>query len=60
MRTKSKIHSDYLTHKGTEVINMFIDIYDYDLDIKIKAEEAEKRGLEKGVQQKAIEAAINL
>ena len=51
------ILTDYLTRKGTEVMNMFIDEYNYDLDMKVKAEEAEKRGIEKGAQQKAIEAA---
>ena len=50
------ILTDYLTRKGTEVMNMFIDEYDYDLDMKVKAEEAEKRGQE----QKAVEAALLL
>ena len=47
---------DYLTRKGTAVINMFTDEYDYELDMQVKAEEA----YEKGAQQKAVEAAINL
>ncbi len=50
------ILTNYLTRKGTEVMNMFIDEYDYDLDMKVKAEEAEKRGQE----QKAVEAALLL
>ena len=45
---------DYLTRKGTEVINMFSDEYDYDLDMEVKAEEAR----EEGIQQKAVEAAV--
>ena len=47
---------DYLTRKGTAVINMFTDEYDYELDMQVKAEEA----FDKGAQQKAIEGAINL
>ena len=50
------ILADYLTRKGTEVKNMFIGEYDYDLDMQVKAEEAR----EEGQQQKAIEAATNL
>lgn len=42
---------DYLTRKGTEVENMFIGEYDYDLDMQVKAEEA--------VERKAIEDATN-
>ena len=44
--------STYLTRKGTEVRNMFFGEYDYDLDMKVKAQEA--------VEEKAEEAAINL
>ena len=47
---------DYLTRKGTAVINMFTDEYDYDLDMQVKAEEA----FEKGAQQKAVEDALML
>ena len=43
---------DYLTRKGTEVRNMFFGEYDYDLDMKVKAQEA--------AEEKAEEAAINL
>ena len=50
------ILADYLSRKGTEVKNMFIGEYDYDLDMQVKAEEAR----EEGQQQKAIEAAIML
>ena len=41
---------DYLTRKGTEVRNMFFGEYDYDLDMKVKAQEA--------AEEKAVEAAI--
>ena len=58
------ILADYLSRKGTEVKNMFIGEYDYDLDMQVKAEEAREKGLaegrEEGQQQKAIEAAIML
>ena len=47
---------DYLTRKGTAVINMLTDEYDYNLDMQVKAEEA----FDKGVQQGIIEAAIGL
>ena len=61
---KAGILSDYLTRKGTEVINMFIDEYDYDTDIAVQREEAMEEGIEKGleqgVQQHAIETAINM
>lgn len=61
---KEGILSDYLTRKGTEVINMFIDEYDYDTDIAVQREEAMEEGIEKGleqgVQQHAIETAINM
>ena len=54
------ILADYLSRKGTEVKNMFIGEYDYDLDMQVKAEEARERGLAEGQQQKAIEAALTL
>ena len=47
---------DYLTRKGTEVRNMFFGEYDYDLDMKVKAEEA----FESGMEQKAVETATNM
>ncbi len=54
------ILTDYLTRKGTEVRNMFIGEYDYDLDIKVKTEEAREEGIAEGQQQKAIEDALML
>ena len=42
---------DYLTRKGTEVRNMFFGEYDYDLDMKVKAQEA--------AEDKAEDAARN-
>ena len=55
---------DYLTRKGTEVRNMFKGEYDYDMDMKVKAEEAREEGIEigreQGILQKSIEIAENL
>ncbi|MCR4626167.1 MAG: hypothetical protein K5640_00795, partial [Treponema sp.] len=51
------ILADYLTRKGTEVKNMFIGEYDYELDMQVKAEEAREDGIEEGRIEKAIEAA---
>ncbi len=48
------ILADYLTRKGTEVRNMFIGEYDYDLDMQVKAEEAREEGLDEGMQKKAV------
>lgn len=44
---------DYLTRKGTAVINMFTDEYDYNLDMQAKEED----GFNRGTQQKAVEDA---
>ena len=41
---KKKILSDYLTRKATEVINMFLDGYDYKLDLEVQREEAREEG----------------
>ncbi|MBP5601736.1 MAG: Rpn family recombination-promoting nuclease/putative transposase [Treponema sp.] len=54
------ILTDYLTRKSTEVINMFLDEYDYETDIAVKQEEAKEEGFAEGTQQKAIEVAIEL
>ncbi len=44
---------DYLTRKGTAVINMLTNEYEYEVDIQTKTEEA----FEKGEQKKAEETA---
>ncbi len=58
------ILTDYLERKGTEVMNMFIGEYDYDLDMEVKAEEAREEGfangLAEGERKKAEEDARNL
>ena len=51
---------DYLTRKGTAVINMLTDEYDYELDMQVKAEEAYEKGAQNGAQQKAVETATNM
>lgn len=43
------ILADYLNRKGTEVINMFFGEYDYELDMKVKAEEAMEQGMAEGM-----------
>ena len=53
----------YLTQPAsglTQVTNMLCAKYDYKMDIAIKQEEAFERGVNKGAQQKAIEAARNM
>ena len=61
---KKNILSDYLKRKCTEVINMFLDPYDYDMDLEVQKEEAFEDGMEKGftdgANKKAEESAINL
>ncbi|MBO6131713.1 MAG: hypothetical protein J6P28_07080, partial [Treponema sp.] len=54
------ILSDYLSRKTREVTNMLCAKYDYKMDIAVKQEEAFEDGMEKGMQQKAIEDAITL
>ena len=54
------ILSEYLKRKSTEVINMFLDPYDYDMDIAVQREEAFEDGEMQGEQNKALESAINL
>ena len=51
------ILADYLDRKSREVINMLCAKYDYKMDIAVKQEEAFQDGIEKGAQQKAVEAA---
>ena len=51
--------SDYLSRKSTEVENMLLTEYDYDTDIAVQRQEAYESGVEKGLQQKAIETAKN-
>ncbi|MBQ1644018.1 MAG: hypothetical protein II103_05750, partial [Treponema sp.] len=54
------ILSDYLSRKTREVTNMLCAKYDYKMDIAVKQEEAFEDGMEKGKQQKTIEAVAGL
>lgn len=42
------ILSDYLKKKGSEVRNMLVAEYDYDMDIEVQREEAFEEGMNKG------------
>lgn len=46
---QSGILADYLKKKGSEVINMLIAEYDYDMDIEVQREEAYAEGVAKGL-----------
>ena len=50
------ILSDYLSKKGSEVVNMLIAEYDYDLDIEVQREEA----FEEGAEQTKLDNARHL
>lgn len=51
---------DYLDRKSREVRNMLCAQYSYKMDIAVKKEEAFKKGVAEGTQQKAIEDARKL
>ncbi|MBO6176123.1 MAG: hypothetical protein J6O39_01080, partial [Treponema sp.] len=61
---KQNLLPDYLRRKASEVISMVFNEYDYETDIQVKTEEAERRGhaagLEEGARQKAVETARKL
>jgi len=40
--------ADYLMRKGSEVVNMLLDEYDYETDIEVQREEAREEGREEG------------
>ena len=42
------ILADYLMRKGSEVVNMLLDEYDYETDIEVQREEAREEGSEEG------------
>ena len=42
------ILTEYLSRKGSEVINMLIAEYDYETDIKVQREESRAEGIEEG------------
>lgn len=45
------ILAEYLRKKGSEVVNMLIAEYDYDMDIEVQREEAFEDGLERGLKR---------
>lgn len=48
---KTGILADYLKKKGSEVVNMLIAEYDYDLDVEVQREEAYAAGRQEGIQE---------
>ena len=61
---KQNLLPDYLRRKASEVISMVFNEYDYETDIQVKTEEAERRGhaagLKEGTRNARIETAITL
>ena len=58
------ILADYLMRKGSEVVNMLLDEYDYETDIEVQREEAREEGREEGrkegKQGERIRLIVNL
>ena len=48
---KAGILTEYLKKKGSEVVNMLIAEYDYDLDVEVQREEAYAAGRQEGQQE---------
>ena len=45
------ILADYLMRKGSEVVNMLLDEYDYETDIEVQREEAREEGRKQGKEE---------
>ena len=45
------ILADYLMRKGSEVVNMLLDEYDYETDIEVQREEAREEGRKQGEEE---------
>ena len=45
------IRADYLMRKGSEVVNMLLDEYDYETDIEVQREEAREQGRAEGREE---------
>ncbi len=45
------ILADYLMRKGSEVVNMLLDEYDYETDIEVQREEAREEGRKEGREE---------
>ena len=57
---KQNLLPDYLRRKASEVISMVFNEYDYETDIQVKTEEAERRGHAAGARNARIETARKL
>lgn len=57
---RNGILAEYLTRKGSELKNMLIGEYDYDLDIEVQREEAMEDGLQMGEKLGTLKAVIQL
>ena len=53
------ILADYLKRKGSQVNNMLIAEYDYELDIQVQREEAEQIGMERGKKEGIKEGEVH-
>jgi len=56
---KQNLLPDYLRRKASEVISMVFNEYDYETDIQVKTEEAERRGHTAGLSEGRTEGARN-
>ena len=54
------ILAEYLARKGSEVVNMLVAEYDYNLDIEVQREEAMEDGIQIGEVANAIVTVKNL
>jgi len=57
---RTGILADYLKKKGSEVLNMLIAEYDYDMDIEVQREEAYTDGYSKGKTTEEIANALDV
>ena len=51
---KNNILAEYLKRKSTEVDNLLVANYDYEMDIKVHAEEAAEKAIEKNERETAL------
>ena len=54
------ILADCLMRKGSEVVNMLLDEYDYETDIEVQREEAREQGREEGRKQGTLQKTCAL
>jgi hypothetical protein len=53
------ILTDYLIERGSEVMNMLVSEYNYEMDIAVQRAESEARGLIRGRDNKGIQVFLN-